>query len=162
MEFSKFFGGERPVPPEDLRVGVLGQIRTLRGMTIQGVADNFRLTNLEAQFNTHNELFNRRLRQREEGATGRPVRRAASGANVDAAAGVRLDAGLEASAVTALYRGLYSDSEGADYDRFREYLSNQVRAIRDKTGCAAVVFRVASEDGRLKLKARPVKEEGGA
>ena len=72
--------GQRPVPPEDLRVGVLGQIRTLRGMTIQGGADNFRLTNLEAQFNTHNELFNRRLRQREEGATGRPTRRAGPGA----------------------------------------------------------------------------------
>jgi len=31
-----------------------------------------------------------------------------------------------------------------------------VTAIREKTGCAAVQFRLATEDGKVKLKARPV------
>ena len=161
LEFGKFFAGDRAIPPEDVRTALLAQIRNLRGMTIQAVADNFRLTHLEAQFNTHNELFNRRLRQREEGGS-RAARRSPASKPSDAAAGIRVDASLEAGAVAALYRSLYSASQGADFERFREYLANQLQGIREKTGCAAVVFRVASEDGRLKLKARPVQDEAGA
>ena len=69
---------------------------------------------------------------------------------------MRVDSSLEPGAVAALYRGLYSGSATSDLERFRGYLASQVDAIRQRTGCEAVVFRIASEDGRLKLKARPV------
>ena len=41
-------------------------------------------------------------------------------------------------------------------DSFQTYLRRQTEAIRQKTGCDEVQFRVAEEDGKLKLKARPV------
>jgi hypothetical protein len=162
LEFRKFFGGERQTPPEDLRVNVVQQLRSLRSMTVQGVADSFRLTNLEAQYNTNNELFNRRLRQREEVGV-RAARPAAAPAAppADPVAGIRIDPRLDDNSVAALYRGLYQGAGGADFDRFKDYLKNQLLAIRDKTGAQAVVFRVASEDGKLKLKARPVTEASG-
>jgi hypothetical protein len=31
-----------------------------------------------------------------------------------------------------------------------------VAALREKTGCREVQFRLATEDGKVKLKARPV------
>ena len=41
---------------------------------------------------------------------------------------------------------------------FRGYLAQQIESIRLKTGCDAVQFRIATEDGKLKLKAKPVSQ----
>jgi len=49
-------------------------------------------------------------------------------------------------------------AEGPRFDlaSFGSYLQRQSAAIRAKTGCAEVQFRLAAEDGKLKLKARPL------
>ena len=68
VDFERFFNGALPFPPEELRGRVQAQIRTLRGLSNGATAvDNFRLGDLEARFNSYNELFNRRLRDTEEG-----------------------------------------------------------------------------------------------
>ena len=43
-----------------------------------------------------------------------------------------------------------------DLDSFGRYLQQQVASIQQKTGCAEVQFRVAVEDGKVKLKAKPL------
>ena len=66
-------------------------------------------------------------------------------------------------AVEALYNGLASrpgDGPKFDLDSFEKYLARQVAALREKTGCDQVQFRLAEEDGKLKLKARPVPRAG--
>ena len=49
-------------------------------------------------------------------------------------------------------------AEGPRFDlaSFGSYLQRQAAAIRAKTGCAEVQFRLAAEDGKLRLKARPL------
>ncbi len=71
---------------------------------------------------------------------------------------------LETDAVEALFQGLVNrNPRGAnmDLDTFRTYLERQMAQIRDKTGCAAVQFRVVNEEGKVKLKAKPVGPAGG-
>jgi hypothetical protein len=72
--------------------------------------------------------------------------------------GIVFGAQLEPGAVSALYEGLASRGEGPkfDLDSFGTYLARQVAALREKTGCDEVQFRLAEEEGKLKLKARPV------
>jgi len=43
-----------------------------------------------------------------------------------------------------------------ELEAFRGYISRQIESIRIKTGCDAVQFRLATEEGKLKLKAKPV------
>jgi hypothetical protein len=43
-----------------------------------------------------------------------------------------------------------------DYQSFCRYLERQAEAIRARTGCSGVRFRLASEGGRIKLKAKPI------
>lgn len=77
----------------------------------------------------------------------------------DPAEGVVVSDRLEADAIGSLYDALSRQQSGAPamaLDQFRTYLSRQIEAIRLKTGCEKVQFRLASEDGKLKLKARPV------
>ena len=66
---------------------------------------------------------------------------------------------IDEAAVEALYQGLQRQQSGApamDRATFRGYIARQVEVIREKTGCRSVQFRLAAEEGKLKLKAKPV------
>jgi hypothetical protein len=161
IDFERFFAGDLPAPPEGLRTQILAHLRELRNANLQSAIDNFRLGSVEAQFNAYNELFNRRLREREEGRARVPPPPAA---HLDPGSGVVVGAAPEAGAVEALFQRLYGRGSRAakvDLETFRTYLTSQVTSIRGKTGCAAVQFRVTEEGGKLKLKAKPVAGEPG-
>lgn len=166
IDFERFFSGALPLPPEELRNRVQVQIRHLRNSTLVAAADNFRLGDLEARFNTYNELFNRRLRDREEGRHPGP-RQAPPPAprRFNLAQGIVFGDRIDSEGAEALYQGLAAspgDAPRFDLDSFQTYLARQVTAIREKTGCDEVQFRLASEDGKMKLKARPVAARKGA
>jgi hypothetical protein len=158
IDFERFFNGGLHLPPEELRTRIQNQIRALRFLTITTSVDNFRLGDLEARFNSYNELFNRRVRDREEGrhVLARPV--VVERPRYDPEAGIVFGATVDPAAVEALYQGLAGRGEGPkfDLDSFQTYLARQAAALREKTGCNEVQFRLANEDGKLKLKARPV------
>jgi hypothetical protein len=167
VDFERFFNGALPFPPEELRGRVQAQIRNLRGMSNLATAvDNFRLGDLEARFNSYNELFNRRVRDREEGRA--PLAHAAPPSALqrfDPARGITLGERIDPDAAEALYHGLAAspgDSPRFDLDSFQTYLARQVAAIREKTGCDQVQFRLSNEDGKVKLKARPVTAREGS
>jgi len=127
--------------------------------------DSFRLSDMEARFNSYNELFNRRLRDTEEGR--HPAARPAPPPprHYDPAQGIVFGDRIDPQAAEALYQGLAAspgDGPRFDLDSFQTYLARQVNAIREKTGCAQVQFRLAAEDGKIKLKARPVAAREGS
>lgn len=165
VDYDRFFGGGLPTPPEELRMRIAQQLRDLRSANLAGVAENFRLASLEAQFSSYQEMYGRKLRSFEEGRGPRLREQVAAAPRYDAVAGIAIGQELEASAVMALFDGLNRGSERgavADLDTFRAYLGQQLGAIRQKTGCSAVQFRVATEDGKLKLKAKPLPRTGAA
>lgn len=166
VDFERFFNGSLHAPPDELRGRVQAQLRSLRGVNLTTAVDSFRLGDLEARFNSYNELFSRRLRDLEEGR--QPGARHAPAVVVarrfDPIQGILFGSRIDPEAAEALYQGLAAspgDSPRFDLDSFQTYLARQVAAIRDKTGCAEVQFRLASEDGKLKLKARPVAPREG-
>lgn len=163
IEFERFFNGALPIPPEELRTRIQTQIRNFRNLNLTS-ADSFRLGAVEARFNSYNEMFNRRLRDREEGRHPGAVRATApERRRYDAREGITFGASPDPEAVEALYQGLSSgagDGPKFDLDSFEKYLARQVAALREKTGCDQVQFRLAEEDGKVKLKARPVPRAG--
>jgi hypothetical protein len=165
VDFERFFNGALPFPPDDLRGKVQAQIRHLRTLSLQSAVDNFRLGDLEARFTSYNELFNRRVRDQEEGrhAAARPAP-PPEAKRYDPEKGIVFGESVEPEAAEALYQGLATsgDAPRFDLDSFQTYLTRQVAAIREKTGCSQVQFRLAAEDGKLKLKARPVAAREGS
>jgi hypothetical protein len=160
VEYERFFNGALDVPPDRLRERIGKELRALRRENLKSVEDNFRLANLEARYNSYCELLGRRVRAQEEGLTsaGRQVgpRPAA-----DLSGGLVVEGTVEDEALEALYRGLHHRSGTKprfDLESFRVYLDRQVSTIRQKTGCARVVFRIAEEDGKMKLKPKPVRQ----
>jgi hypothetical protein len=190
VDFERFFSGALLIPPDELRRRVQARLRQLRSLNSMSAVDRFRLGDLEARHNSYDELFTRRLRDREEGRlrggmaaiapmapmapmaettplTEPPPRQVSpvGGAPGDpGAGGIVIGADPDPRAVAALYEQVTAagapggGAEGPRFDlaSFGSYLQRQSAAIRAKTGCAEVQFRLAAEDGKLRLKARPL------
>lgn len=164
VDFERFFNGGLPFPPDELRGRIQALLRNLRNTNINSAADSFRLGDLEARFNSYNEMYNRRLRDREEGRHPHRVIAFVETPRFDARSGIVFGSEIDPEAAEALYRGLASgpaDGPKFDLDSFQGYLRRQAAALREKTGCTEVQFRVAEEDGKLKLKARAVPARQG-
>ena len=159
VEFERFFNGAVPAPPTVLRDRVQASLRRLRDRSGSPYAERFRLSQLEARYNSFAELFNRRLRDQEEGRAAAPAERSLA-TDYDLAQGVVVGDSVPEAALAALYAGLGRDGAGRfDLETFRAYLDRQAAAIRAKTGCSQVRFRLVSEDGQTKLKARPMRTD---
>jgi len=159
IEFERYFNGALRLPPEEMLEDLARELKGLRGLTIRSATDQFRLGTLEARFNSLRELLNRRLRAREEGRGPLHAPHRATTPRPDPLAGFVVVDRIEPVAVEALYRGLAehgSGTPGVDLDRFTAFLEQQLTAIRARTGCGAVQFRLAREGDKLKLKARPL------
>ncbi|MDA8015913.1 MAG: hypothetical protein MPN21_00585 [Thermoanaerobaculia bacterium] len=160
IDTQRYFGGDLNIPPEELKESIAGDLRRLRGLASKGgTAGRYRLSSLEARFNSQADLFNRRLREME---TGGKRRTAAADQEADPMGeGVLMGQGARDNAVETLYKGLYlqsgSRNPSMDLEKFRSYLNQQTETIRKKTGAESVKFRIAMEDGKMKLKAKPVK-----
>jgi len=160
VEFNRFFAGDLAQPPTAMRDEIEAEMRRLRSINMRRSVDVFRFGALEAQMSSYGEMFSRRLRSVEEGKKApRPQARPAARKH-DVDAGVVVSARCEEDAVEALLQGLTERSPrgtpAMDMDTFRVYLQRQVTQIRDKTGCEHVQFRVVNEEGKVKLKAKPV------
>lgn len=140
-------------------------LRDLRTVALRSAVEQFRLSGLESRFNILSESFGRRLRDREEGrGPQRPKETAPAAPRYDPEAGIVLGRGPETAAVDALFAGLARHGAAArlDLDAFRHYVQRQIEEIRNKTGAERVQFRLTREDGKVKLKARPIgSSEGG-
>ena len=160
VDSQRFFAGDLPMPPEELRERITAKLRQLRSTSLKGAGANFRLGTLEAQFQSHLDLFGRRLRARELGGT-RPAASVEKPPAADPEKGVIFGRGDTTAAVESLYQGLYRRNPKMDLDRFRDYIHRQAEVIRDKTGCREIQFRIAVQDGKTKLKAKPVRDPKG-
>jgi len=159
VDWERFLNGALDRPPDEIRDRIRGSIRRLYSANIQAAVERFRLGALEARFNSLSELFNRRQREQEGASPSRRSSGAIPVARPDARRGIQFTAGSEDEKVRALHSALAE--RGAmklDLPEFQRYIDNQIRKIQGKTGCAEVSFRVAEEDGKLKLKARPVRD----
>jgi hypothetical protein len=158
IEYEKFFNGAASVPPDTLRLSVAAQIKKLRTSKLSSV-DSFRVNSIEAKYNSYSEMFERRLRRLEEGRSIRPRRTAVAAseeARPDPQKGVRLGQSLDRQGVEALFQGLYSGKSNVDLESFRSHLAKNLAAIRQRTGCSEAEFRLVNEDGKAKLKVKPI------
>ena len=162
IDGQRFFAGDLKLPPDELGSQIRADLRRLQGSKLATSADSFRLGSLEARYNSQSELFGRRLRQREEGTANRPTAHRPE-LDHDPREGVVMS---REGAVEALYKGLYLEGGRGkptmDLDRFRNQIQKQAEAIRVKTGASDIQFRIAEENGKMKIKAKPIKKKAGA
>ena len=150
IESQRFFNGDTPIPPEELRAEIRKRLTHLIGQPQLSAVEQFRLGALEGRYNSQTELFRRRLRHAT--AAHQPSHPSAESqrAVLDLGSDSRVDD------VRDMYEAVYAGrSTAVDIDRFHDYLRQRAAEMRDRTGCEKVRFSVDAAGG--KLKARPVR-----
>ena len=183
-EWEKFFGGVERKPPNDLETRVKNLIKKYAYGDIRNPTDRFRYQTLTARYNTFSELWNKRLRAIEEGKPfgvhglkADMLPPAASTAALEALretikpttppappSEVRIRAPeSESAAVKDLFdrflaeRQRAGESGAVKFESFRKLIAQQASRIISEKGASAVDFRLETKDGKVSLKARPVK-----
>lgn len=165
VDYQRFVVGDLLMPPTELQAAALGLVRSLRERA-KSVSERYRLQSIESKLNSHIERYGREVRKREQSHEAQLARRAEPKADprFDPATGVVVGRQASRAAEQALYDALYPQKTGAapavDLDRFRAHLRRNVELIQAKTGCQEVSFRIAVEDGKTKLKAKPIRAAG--
>jgi hypothetical protein len=177
IDWEKFFGGVEKKPPNDLKTRVEALIRKYAYAEIRNNAERFRYQTLTARYNTFNELWSKRLRAREE---GRPVglhgvyeRQAPPppsfappppAAKAGGSGEVRVkDPAADVGAVRTLFdrfleaRKAAGESGAVKFESFQKVISQQASRILNEKGAQAVDFRLETKDGKVSLKAKPVR-----
>jgi len=168
IEYERFFNGFVAIPPDAERQRISDRFRSLRARPPKRFADRFRLSSLEARFNSLNEIINRRLRDGERalGPPGGPPHRPPAQTDgpseaYDPHEGVVLSRSPSEAAVKVLFEAIYADANtrsAPELERFDAYLRSQISHIRKKTGCNEVRFRISGEGGTVRLKAKAISE----
>ena len=178
-KWEMFFSGGERKPPLDLQGQAEVLVKRYAHTEIRNNGERFRFQSLTARYATFNELWQKRLRVREEGkvfgmhglraerlpaapaASSPPPPAAVSGA---AAGEFRVaEPQRDQSAIRALYEGYVAQRQRAGdgtapaFDAFRQLVSRQVEKIRSEKGARAVDFRFETKDGKVSLKARVVR-----
>jgi hypothetical protein len=178
VKWDLFFNGAEKKPPVDLQAQVEALVRRYSNAEIRNNGERFRYQSLSARYSTFNELWQKRLRAREEGkAFGvhglradqlppppPPSRPRAGGAGGALPGEIRVtDPDRDATAVRALYERYVEERRRAGeaktpaFDAFRDLIGQQTSRIRAEKGAQAVDFRFETKDGKVSLKARIVK-----
>jgi hypothetical protein len=179
IEWEKFFGGVEKKPPMDLKARVEGLIKKYAYAEIRNNGERFRYQTLSTRYATFNELWNKRMRAIEEGrpmgihgiyerkvapppvhAPPTPAARAAA----SGAGEVRVkDPGGDTDAVRSLFdrfleaRKAAGEAAPVKFESFQKIISQQAARILTEKGAQAVDFRLETKDGKVSLKAKPVK-----
>jgi hypothetical protein len=177
IEWGKFFGGVEKQPPLKLKAKVEELIRKYAFGQIQNATDRFRYQTQSARYSSFSEMWNRRLRALEEGRPIQGVRPPRPLAGPPAVAGptARSEASRVAepvrvgsstggeTAVRTLFerfveaRRASGESAPVKYESFEKLINQQAARLRANKGAQAVDFRLETKDGKVSLKAKPVR-----
>jgi len=180
VKWELFFNGQEKKPPSEIQAQVETLVRRYSNAEIRNNGERFRYQGLAARYTTFNELWQKKLRAREEGkafgvhglraerlpppppapvpAPPPPPRAVAAAREVRVS-----DPSRDTAAVRELYERFVEEKRRAGektapaFDSFRDLIGKQTEKIRSEKGAAAVDFRLETRDGKVSLKARIVK-----
>ncbi len=179
IEWEKFFGGVEKKPPNELKDRLEAVIRRYAYTEVRNNTERFRYQGLVSRYNTFNELWNKRLRAREEGRipglhVPRPLAALVGDTSVPPPppeeprprprGEVRVqEPERDVEAMKALFdqflakRKETGEMGTVKFEAFKKVVSQQAARILSEKGATAVDFRLETKDGKVSLKAKVVR-----
>ena len=171
FEYDQFFGGQLRSLPLKTEGAIEQIIRAYGGRAIQNPAVRFRYTNLVARYNTFRRVWDRRVREMEEGrAIGRPRKTSGRPAPpprprkmqrrefVAASEGK----GMEMEEIFSTYKELREEcgesTERLRLESFSRILAEKVEKMRSSKKCDKVEVRLRTENNKCRILVRPSRE----
>lgn len=183
IQYDLYFAGIRRVPPSFERGRLDNMVHEMHRLKIRDTGDRFRFNALIARYNHYRELWSRMGREREEGpreyrrrlkalqdaetslarshaqAAARPV----GVTSADGETYVWVTPSSQAESVAELYEHILAAQKGLGKalptrDQVGAMVIKQAESLRERYGVANIGFRVEVVDGKVKLKAKPLRD----
>jgi hypothetical protein len=159
IEYEAYFNGGNPHPPNDTLYRVEQAIKRYSSDASRlSALQRFRFNSLWQRYAVHNDLWRKRLRNREEGRDTAPW---SHSAEADSATQiVCCDPDREQAKVDRLLQALVDAKrrvgDGAgdiDRARFQKFVRDKTRQLKQELGCDSVQFSVTVREGRVRFTA---------
>lgn len=159
IEYEAFFNGGKLRPPEDTLYRVEQAVKKHSSDSLKlSVSQRFRFNQLVQRYAVHNDLWRKRLRDKEEGREGYSRTRAAE--TQTATQIVCRDPDSEPAKVSQLLHALLDAkqrvgerTDDIDPARFQQFVREKTRQLKQELGCDSVQFSVTVKDGRVRFTA---------
>ena len=163
IEYEAYFNGGIPRPPHDTVVRVELVIkRYAADMSKLNFVQKFKFNALVQKYGLNNELWRRRLKEKEEGR-GRFAQQARALEQAMTGAPTRVvcsDPEKEKEKVAQLLKAMVEARrqvgervDNIDPAAFEKFVREKTKQIRESLGCDKVQFTVSVEEGKVKFKA---------
>jgi hypothetical protein len=163
VEYEVYFNGGSPRPPHDTLFRVETLIKRYSSdQSKLNFSQRFRFSALVQKYAVNNQLWRRRLQEKEEGRsmTGALRRPAEAPVGDGAVRVVCADPGAEPEKVDQLLRAMRDarqqigeHPDGLDAAAFRRFVQEKTRQVKETLSCDKVQFSVSIEGGKVKFKA---------
>jgi len=180
-QYDLFFAGVLKIPPAVDKKRLDDLVREIGKVRIRDNGVRFRYTTLVSRYNQYQELWHRRIREREEGPMDFRKRSAAMEAaplpppppaetaprretSIDAESYVKVASSTNGDAMNKLYQQIVDAQDklgkppGMTLEQVSATVQKQAESLRAKYGVETIAFRVETIDGKVKLKAKPTQE----
>ena len=169
LDYERYFLGTRPREPVMARTEVQKIVIFYSNQSIPNTAQRFKFNSINSRYQAYKRQWDNILREMEAGTYKRDVFRAnirdkerdASPPGKPAAASrgtTSKNAGSE------LFENYVNAAQacgqkvaGLTPQKLQAVVDKQTKALRSKLGCKDISFRVVVQDGKVKLKAGPVR-----
>lgn len=161
IEYEVYFSGGSPRPPRDTVFRVETVIKKYSDASKMNFGQRFKFNQLVQKYAVNNDLWRRKLKDKEEGRGqfGAPRQEAAAAPP----SGVRVicaDPEKEKDKVEQLLKAVVDARrqtgervDNIDPASFAKFVSEKTRQVKDSLGCDKVAFSVSIEEGKVKFKA---------
>jgi len=167
IEWDLFFTGNRRIPPTKELDDADKLAKNLKNTGIQDNGQRFKSQSVVSNFIAMQELWKKRLRLQEEGRLQprKPARNtvmAAPPAPDTVVLSAQNGGGGRLKGLFNKYLTLANpdDVKSLTFESFSSRIAQQVASIIRTQGCQEVQISVRLEDGKVKLKAKPLKGVG--
>ena len=163
IEYEIYFYGSAPRAPRDTvyRVETLIKKYTSDASKLS-FGQRFKFNQLVQKYAVHNDLWRKKLRDKEEGRGqfGKPRREVEAPPPERGVVVVCSDPEKETAKVEQLLRALVEakkkvgeTADHLDLVTFTKFVQAQTQRVRESLGCSNVQFSVSVEDGKVKFRA---------
>lgn len=161
IEYEVYFNGGSPRPPHDTVFRVDTLIKKYTEGSKLNYSQRFKFTQLVQKYAVNNDVWRKRLKDKEEGRGryGAPRREAGQPAEGPVRV-VCTDPEKEKDKVEQLLKAVVEarrqvgeSVDNIDPATFAKFVSDKTRQVKESLGCEKVQFSVSIEEGKVKFKA---------
>ena len=161
IEWDFFFTGQRRTPPLKESESLDKEMKNFKNLSITDNALRFKFNSIFSNYTSYKELWAKKLKQIEEGKIRVAKEKMLIDKNKPKSIIVSKQSNIneQIENIFLAYSSLSENKKTPSFIEFEKKLRQQLLELFRKTNCSMLKVSVALEEGKTKIKIKPVKEK---